>query len=550
MRRDFIILFLLAVVLFGVNNTFIPADIMESRNLVSAREMVESGEWLIPSLNGNVRLEKPPLPTWGAAVVETVCPHNIMAQRALSAFMAWLLIWFVYLAVVEWRHNRSLALMTSAVLASCYSLMFMARNATWDIWAQAFCMGGIWLYMRSVLRRGAQTAGFIGAGLMFGLSFMSKGPVALYGLLLPFLIAFHLMERPSMKGKWRGLLIAVLLTVLVGSWWYVYIYICVKGQAQAIVGKETAAWSNHNVRPWYYYKLFFVEAGIWSLFWLTALIDGWRYKRSRPLRTALVWSLAALVLLSLMPEKKTRYLLPMMVPCAMSVAFYLRRLAEGHFRSLPDRRALQLNVGILVVLLFVLSGGALYLAFLRDAIPIFGTVPVVVCFILLAAFLSRELMPGGQRVGYIVAGCVGIMMAICIFCFRLVEQVILNPNYKSVSVLSEDKTLRDMPFVWPEDKELRPEVMLQARRVIRLVSPSDTAAVKRNAPFVLLSSLPLDSFSLPHDAEARALGRYDMNWGRGASHHRRDKLVVNAWRVEMKASRKTPDVTIKSEKQK
>ena len=49
---------------FFINNQIIPADLMESRNLATAQEMVRPGNYLIPTMNDELRLEKPPLPTW------------------------------------------------------------------------------------------------------------------------------------------------------------------------------------------------------------------------------------------------------------------------------------------------------------------------------------------------------------------------------------------------------------------------------------------------------------------------------------------------------
>lgn len=74
----------LCIAAFFVNNGALQTDIMESRNIVTAREMVSDGNWLVPTMNGELRLEKPPLPTWVAAVVETVVPDNLKAQRAAA----------------------------------------------------------------------------------------------------------------------------------------------------------------------------------------------------------------------------------------------------------------------------------------------------------------------------------------------------------------------------------------------------------------------------------------------------------------------------------
>ena len=91
----------LCIAAFFVNNGALQTDIMESRNIVTAREMVSDGNWLVPTMNGELRLEKPPLPTWVAAVVETVVPDNLKAQRAAAGMMGVVWTLFFYLTALE-----------------------------------------------------------------------------------------------------------------------------------------------------------------------------------------------------------------------------------------------------------------------------------------------------------------------------------------------------------------------------------------------------------------------------------------------------------------
>ena len=73
---------------FFINNRVIIPDIMESRNMVTANEMVYDGNWLVPTMNGELRFEKPPLPTWIAAGAEMIAPGNLGIQRAMSGLAA------------------------------------------------------------------------------------------------------------------------------------------------------------------------------------------------------------------------------------------------------------------------------------------------------------------------------------------------------------------------------------------------------------------------------------------------------------------------------
>ena len=67
---------------------------MECRNLVTAREMEENQHWLLPTMNGEPRIEKPPLPTWLAALAYFLSPSGLALPRAISALAALLLLYY------------------------------------------------------------------------------------------------------------------------------------------------------------------------------------------------------------------------------------------------------------------------------------------------------------------------------------------------------------------------------------------------------------------------------------------------------------------------
>jgi len=98
-KRKYFFVILLLFVTFFANNSALPTDIMESRNIVTAREMVEEGNWLVPTMNGELRLEKPPLPTWVAAIVEPLCPNSLSAQHCAAGVMGVVWTFFLFLLV-------------------------------------------------------------------------------------------------------------------------------------------------------------------------------------------------------------------------------------------------------------------------------------------------------------------------------------------------------------------------------------------------------------------------------------------------------------------
>src|ERR1700692_2814244 len=88
----------------------------EGRYAEIPREMLASGDWVIPHLNGVAYLEKPPLQYWATAVALQVFGHNEFAARLYTALCA-----FGTLAVVGLAARRlwgsAAAYRTAAVLS-------------------------------------------------------------------------------------------------------------------------------------------------------------------------------------------------------------------------------------------------------------------------------------------------------------------------------------------------------------------------------------------------------------------------------------------------
>lgn len=293
--------------IFIIGNASLRPDLMEVRNLVTAREMVYEQHIMVPTMNGELRLEKPPLPTWIAAAVEYVLPDNISAQRTVAAVMAMLWAMWLYLFAKAVTNNRKFSLLAMLLFATCYPVVLHARTATWDIFCHSFMMGAIYHIYRAMYERQPATKHFVLGGLLFGLSFMSKGPVSVYALFLPFIITVLWYNTPKLKGKYTALITGIVIALVVSAWWYVYLIAFEPNATSSVINKESGSWINHNVRPWWYYWRFFLETGIWSILMLSSIVMWFKRHRnfdfhlSRQWSFFFFWTLTALILLSLMP---------------------------------------------------------------------------------------------------------------------------------------------------------------------------------------------------------------------------------------------------------
>ena len=144
-----LLIMFLCFFIFFINNEMIIPDIMESRNMVTANEMVYDGNWLVPTMNGEYRFEKPPLPTWFAACSEMISPANLGLQRAMSGFAAVLLTIFYYFLGLQILRYKKFALISTLIFITCFNVFMVGRTASWDIYCHAFMLGAIYFLFKA-----------------------------------------------------------------------------------------------------------------------------------------------------------------------------------------------------------------------------------------------------------------------------------------------------------------------------------------------------------------------------------------------------------------
>lgn len=510
-----ILICLVCLAAFFVNNRVITPDIMESRNIITAREMVYEGHWLVPTMNGELRLEKPPLPTWLTAIAEIVSPDNLALQRGIAGLAALLLVFYF------WKFARHVLrldpFVPTLLLCTCYNVILMGRTASWDIYCHAFMMGGIYHLARAL---GSPQPGawrhFLVAGVFTGLSILSKGPVSLYALFLPFLISYGCVYRPTVKGKGFAIGVMAIVAIVLGTWWYVYVHLTETEAFSAIVQKESGSWMNHNVRPWWYYWKFFLETGVWSLLLPTAMflpLASKRRRKSHRWLFSIVWMLASLVLLSLMPEKKSRYLLPLLIPASFVMGclmvWWRKSLQDRHSASIADKWCFRINAGLVagvVVALPVLAGWFLLRAgyVSTGGWAVFSLFAAAVAVYLLRATVRLRPMGllGGVTLLFFAAEC---------FVMPTLGNIINNPDIKSIAGTRGIKELQDVPFCHIDTVPLRIELVYAAHRTIR---PVNADSLRANLPCALLTHRPIRE-TLPESClegiETVPIDRYDDN---------------------------------------
>jgi 4-amino-4-deoxy-L-arabinose transferase-like glycosyltransferase len=110
--------------------------------------------------------------------------------------------------------------------------------------------------------------------------------------------------------------------------------------------EEISAWGNRHSQPIYFYAHFAIYSGIWTPAVIAGLIQPYAKKkidRFGSYRFIIIWIILTLFVLSIVPEKKERYLLPAMIPMAIMAGSLWRDIFQAFAEnrvSIGDRRLL------------------------------------------------------------------------------------------------------------------------------------------------------------------------------------------------------------------
>lgn len=140
--------------------------------------------------------------------------------------------------------------------ASMLMTIKLGTANSWDIYSVVFMTGALAALIQS------GKAWLVAGVLCMAASLLSKGPVQLYTMLLPFLAAMLLFRRPV---PWKRLAIILIFGALLGSLWYIYVYFAVPHVAEVVAKGEVSAWANRHTAPLYFYLSFPAFAGAWAL---------------------------------------------------------------------------------------------------------------------------------------------------------------------------------------------------------------------------------------------------------------------------------------------
>ena len=312
-------------------------DVDEGRNSGAGLEMRESGNWIVPTFNYQLRSDKPVLLYWLQMACFNLFGVGEFAARLPSALAALLAMLSTY-ELARGLFGKSAGLLAGLLLGSTIGVCGAAHFANPDSLLNGFTCLALTLFWLDYARNGRSW--FLTCAVANGIGVLAKGPV---GLLLPAAIAlfFLLWQRDLRRLLDRRLLWGVLLFLLVAAPWYVWVGLETKGrwlsefwyvhnQKRALNPME-----NHSGSIFYYPLVLLIGLAPWSIF---ACPTGWHFLRRDPdrdektrtgLRFLACWFGVYLVAFSVAQTKLPNYVLPLYPAAAVLLAGFLDRWRRG-----------------------------------------------------------------------------------------------------------------------------------------------------------------------------------------------------------------------------
>lgn len=340
--RDLIILIVLIAVFFGLFLGSRPLSVPdEGRYVEIPREMVVTGDWLTPRLNGVKYFEKPPLFYWFEAGVIKVLGLNEWSVRLGPALFALFGCFTVYYAGSR-MFDRRTGFLSAVVLATSVLYYALSRLITLDMPVAALLTASLLSFLLGTREPVGKTRRFFFWGFyaFAALATLTKG---LIGIVFPGMIIFAWM---LIMNEWRILRSMYLpsglaIFLLIAAPWHIMVnranpeffdFYFIREHFQRYLTKV-----HHHYKPaWFYIPILIGGMFPWSVFLMQAVRhavppNSWKERTNYPSEIfLLLWALLIFLFFSASSSKLIPYLLPVLPPLALLIGKYL---ADGWDRN-------------------------------------------------------------------------------------------------------------------------------------------------------------------------------------------------------------------------
>jgi 4-amino-4-deoxy-L-arabinose transferase-like glycosyltransferase len=291
--------------------------------------------WLVPVLNDEIRLQKPPLPYWCTAALFLCFNHGEWSETLARLFPALLgaLATFLIYDLAKRALGRRFAAPAAFAWVTSYFIPDEFRKSMADPYLAFFALAAIAAWVRAATGTRRPAICVIAVYVATGLGLLAKGP-PLFVHLIPAILLFHL-TRARGRRRVPGTILAhaagLALMLAIALPWPIYVINHVP-HAVELWRYESVGEMTDNAEKakqfWFYLPQLFQVTLPWTLVWL---LGTWttvaRGNRRRRALFPLAWLATVVLIFSFSHVKKNAYLLPSMPAQTLIIAQGLVALA-------------------------------------------------------------------------------------------------------------------------------------------------------------------------------------------------------------------------------
>jgi 4-amino-4-deoxy-L-arabinose transferase len=288
------------------------------------REMIATGDWVVPRLDGLRYFEKPVLGYWLNGLSMLAFGENRFAVRFPTALAAGLSALLVWLLMRRYGGGTAAAGMAAVIFLTCFEVVGTGVFAVLDGMLALFITGAMtaFYWAANAPPKSMREKGLLALfGLCCGLAFLTKGFLA-FALPVVILVPFMIWA-----GRWKDLfrmaVIPIITAAVVSLPWAIAIQLKAPDFWSYFFWHEhvrrfLSAHAQHEAPFWTYFLAFPVAALPWSAL-IPAGVKGMNRQLVRtPLfRYALCWFTFPMLFFSAASGKLLTYILPCFPPFAI-----------------------------------------------------------------------------------------------------------------------------------------------------------------------------------------------------------------------------------------
>jgi len=395
----------------------------EGRYAEIPREMLDTGDWVTPRLNGIPYFEKPPLQYWATAAVFAVAGTDEWTTRLWPAFIGLLAVGAVLLTARRVLSPRA-GWMAAAVMGSCWGYFLGTQFVTLDMSLTAFMTGSLCAFIVAQDARTdarARRRFMHVAWALCALGVLTKGVV---GLALPILALGTYVALSRDLGLLRRLHVGTGLLVFfaIAAPWFVLAEMRNPGFADFFFIREHVMRylepSHRRTGPWWY---FIPVAVVFLMPWFPAIVAAmWNDRRRLPRPASpppgvdaqrFAWCSAAAIFLffTLSSSKLPAYIMPAISAVALGAAMPLARRFDA---SLRHAARTMVAAGFVVGLAVVPAARLVKIPMVRDEL-VTGTpwVMVAALALVIGGLIAFRLHKRGLRLRALATVALSSMLA-------------------------------------------------------------------------------------------------------------------------------------------